>query len=49
MFKDILTFSGLDYGVALLLTLYLVLIGISIKKDQMARIIKHIKNVCEKG
>ena len=32
LFKDILTFLGLDYRDASLITLYLVVIGISIKK-----------------
>ena len=33
MFKDILTFLGLDYRDALLITLYFVVIGISIQKS----------------
>ena len=33
LFKDILTFLGLDYRDALLIALYLVVIGISIKKS----------------
>ena len=33
LFKGILTFLGLDYRDALLITLYLVVIGISIKKS----------------
>ena len=33
IFKDILTFLGLDYRDALLVTLYLVVIGISIQKS----------------
>ena len=32
LFKDILTFLGLDYRDASLITLYLVVIGISIQK-----------------
>ena len=32
MFKDILTFLGLDYRDALLITLYFVVVGISIPK-----------------
>ena len=31
-FKDILTFLGLDYRIASLITLYLVVIGISIPR-----------------
>ena len=34
MFKDILTFLGLDYKDASLITLYLVVKGISIKKSE---------------
>ena len=33
LFKDILTFLGLVYRVASLITLYLVVLGISIKKS----------------
>ena len=45
LFKDILTFLGLVYRDASLITLYLVVvIGISIKKNQMNRIILTFKN-----
>ena len=44
LFKDILTYLGLDYRDALLITLYLVVIGISIKKCCQ----KRKKSVCFK-
>ena len=49
LFKDILTFLGLDYRDALLITLYLVVIGISIKKNQTNWIILTFKNLLSKS
>ena len=48
LLKDILTFLGLDYRDASLLILYLVVIGISIQKNQMNRIILTYKNFNKK-
>ena len=45
MFKDILSFLGLDYRVASLITLYFVVLGISIPKNQINRIITSHKNL----
>ena len=39
MYKDILTFLGLDYRVALLKILYLIVIGIKKSKNQINRMI----------
>ena len=44
LFKDILTFLGLVNRDALLITLYLVVIGISFEKNQKNRIILTYKN-----
>ena len=46
LFKDILTFLGLDYRDASLITLYLVVIGISIIKT--ARLNKIVKKFVAK-
>ena len=44
MFMDILTFLGLDYGVATLIKLYFVVPGINIPKNKTNRIIRSHKN-----
>ena len=44
MFKDILTFLGLEYRDALLITLYFVVLGISFFKNQINRMILSNKN-----
>ena len=51
LFKDILTFLGLDYRDASLITLYLIELGISIKKNQMNRIFLTFKTIicCHKS
>jgi hypothetical protein len=48
LFKDILTFLGLVYRDASLITLYLVVIGISLQKNQKKRIISTYKNLLSK-
>ena len=48
LFKDILTYLGLDYRDASLTTLYLVVIGISIQ-NQMNRMILTLKICCQKS
>ena len=48
LLKDILTFLGLDYRDTLLITLYLVVKGISIKKS-VYRIILTFKNLLSKS
>ena len=42
---DILTFFGLDYRVAPLMTLYFVVPGINIPKIRSIRWLDHIKNL----
>ena len=47
-FKEILTFLGLDYRDASLITMYFVVLGISIKKNQTNRIILSHKKMFKK-
>ena len=49
LFKDILTFLGLDYGDALHIILYLVVIEIKISKIRWIGQIYHTKNVKKKA
>ena len=46
---DILTFLGLDYRVALLITLYFVVPGINIPKIRLIGWFDHIKICCSKS
>ena len=48
MFKDILTFLGLEYRDALLITLYFVVLGISMPKIRSIGWLHHIKIVVKK-
>ncbi len=45
MFKDILTFLGLDYRDASLITMFFVVLGISILKNQINGIILSHRNL----
>ena len=49
LFKDILTFLGLDYRDASLIIVYLIVIGISTPKIRSIELLHHIKISCYKS